>query len=181
MANGFLLTGCSDLDNSDNCGDKKVYEVVLTAEDVESFQQSLPPGYSFYSWKTTIPSTNFSIGFNKIENICVESPVQISIEASCHQVPFEGDVFIKGIAGAGGGSQGYDVIFIKETTDEILFALDTVFELGTVDFMEEKPFFYTGVKFEVSTGGSQEDDMTYFYKVFDQIKITASYKASRAK
>ncbi len=176
---GFLLTGCSGDEITDNCGEEKEVVVELTAGNLKNFPDSLPSGYGSSLWRTTFPSTNFYIRFNNVEGICLEAPVHFFFEASCHQVPYEGDVTISGIAGAGGGSVGLDLNFVSETTEEIRFSKDTVLELGTIDFFGEEPFFYSGVKIEVRTGGTAEDDLVYLLKVLNQIKVTATYKALR--
>ena len=176
---GFLMTGCSGDENTGNCGEEKEVVVELTAEDFKDFPDSLPAGFGSSLWRTTFPSTNFYIRFNNIEGICLEAPVHFFFEASCHQVPYEGDVTISGIAGSGGGSFGLDLNFVSETTEEIRFSKDTILVLGTIDFLGEVPFFYSGVKIEVRTGGTAEDDLAYLCQVFNQIKVTATYKALR--
>jgi hypothetical protein len=176
---GLLLAGCKGDGIFDKCGDEKEVVINLTADDIQTFADSLPSGYHMYISGTTTPSTIIVIHFNHNEGICLDSPVEVMFEASFNQVPYEGDVSITGIAGAGGSSIDKDLLFVNETSEEILFSADTVLELAEVDYFDEEPFFYTGVRLEVGTGGTQEDDMTYLYKVFKQIKVTATYKVKR--
>jgi hypothetical protein len=178
LAIAFCFAACSDIVMLSRCGDEKEFSIVLTAEEIKTYPESKPDEYGYGVWYTIFPSTNIGIILRTIEDVCVESPVQISFEASCNIIPYEGDLTISGTGGAAGGLKAYDLILTKETTDEILFAKDTVLDLVSVDFRGEKPSFYTGVIFEVSTG-NLEDDMAYFYKLFNQFKVTVKYKASK--
>ena len=178
IVTGLMLSSCSGDGILDPCGEEKEVIVTLKAEDIRASNDSLP-GYVYYSYRTTYSSTRFSFQFNKVEGICLKKPVHFSFEASCHQVQFEGDVSIEGITGADGGSYGIDMGFVAETADEIRFTADTVLELGTIDFFGEEPFFYSGVIFDVRTGGTEKDDLAYLRKVFNQMKVTATYYALR--
>jgi hypothetical protein len=176
---GFLFAGCKVDDVFDQGGEEQESIFILTPEDIISFADSLPPGYRFYTWRTTIPSTHYSISFNAIENVSWKAPVRLLFEATCRQVPYEGDITIQGAAHTGGASLGIDLLFVRETTEEILFSADTVWELGTIDLMEEDPSFVTGVGLEIRTGGTEEDDLAYLRKVLKEVKVTVTYKTRR--
>lgn len=44
IVTGFLMTGCSGHGIFDRCGEEKEVIVKLTAEDIKTFSDSLPPG-----------------------------------------------------------------------------------------------------------------------------------------
>lgn len=176
---GLLITGCKGDEGNDPDGEDQECILILTAEDVKTFADSLPPGYLLYSWRTNIPTTNFSIYFSGIEDVSWRAPVHLLFEASCRQVPYEGDITIRGGAQTGGVPLTLDLLFVRETTEEILFSADSVWELGTVNLNPEDPLFVISVGLEVRTGGTYEDDLAYLCKVLKQVKVTARYKASQ--
>jgi len=179
VVTGLLMTACSGNEDLGACGKEKEVITILTADDIRAFSDSVPAGQRFSSWRTKLPSTHFNINFKPIDGICTEKPVKFHFEASYHQVPYEGDVKISGIASAGGYVSWVDLGFVAETTEEIRFSADTVLELGNTDFYGEEPSFSAGFTIEVGTGGSEAEDLVYLLKVIKQAKLTVSYNSQK--